>query len=155
VEAGGGAAVAASWHDLRWRLLAPAVVGLVTVEVLRVWLPTISLAAAQVLGVRATSGALLLVPLLTIPLVLGTGRVPPVVAWWAGCAALVVGRLGLLVDAGWGLRLAASTVAVLGGLLALSALAAAGAGRIGRTGLLLGAVLASWLHVGLGTLDLT
>jgi endonuclease/exonuclease/phosphatase family metal-dependent hydrolase len=148
--------VAAGWRDLRWRLLAPAVVALVTVEVLRVWLPTISLGAAQVTGIRPTVGGLLgLVVLLAVPLLLGIGRLPPGLAWPIGTAGLVLGRLGLLVDGGYPLRLAASTVAVTGGVLALSALAGAGAGRIGRTGVLLGAVMASWLHVGLATLDLT
>jgi endonuclease/exonuclease/phosphatase family metal-dependent hydrolase len=146
----------ARWRDLRWRLVAPAATALLLVEVLWVWLPSVSFGVEQVLDVRPAAGAAAGLLLLAIPAVLlATGRVAPAVGLRAGGAGLVLGRLGLVADQGFALRTTAASVAVVGGVLALAALAAAGAGRTGRTGVLLGAVLAGWLHLGLGTLDLT
>jgi endonuclease/exonuclease/phosphatase family metal-dependent hydrolase len=148
--------LAARWRDLRWRLIAPATAALLLAEVLRLWLPSVSFGAEQVLGLRPVVGAGVGLLLLAIPVaVLATGRVSPAVGVRAGGAALVLGRLGLLVDGGFGLQVVAASVAVLGGVLVLSALAGAGAGRTGRTGVLFGTVLAAWLHLALGTLDLT
>jgi endonuclease/exonuclease/phosphatase family metal-dependent hydrolase len=146
----------ARWRDLRWRLVAPTVTALVLVEVLRVWLPTASFGTEQVLGIRPASGAGAGLLLLAIPTVLmATGRLTPVVGLRLGGAALVLGRLGLLADAGFTWQAVAASMAVIGGVLAIASLAAAGAGRTGRTGVLLGVVLAAWLQLGLGTLDLT
>lgn len=148
--------MATRWRDLRWRLVAPAAIAMLLVEVLRVWLPSISFGAEQVLGVLPAAGAGAGLVLLALPaVVLATGPVNGAVGLRVGGAALVLGRLGLLVDAGYPLRVVSASVAVLGGVLALAALAGAGAGRTGRTGVLFGAVLASWLQIGLGTLDLT
>jgi endonuclease/exonuclease/phosphatase family metal-dependent hydrolase len=148
--------LAARWRDLRWRLVAPAAAALVLVEVLRLWLPSVSFGVEQVLGVRPTVGASVGLLLLAIPAgVIATGRVSPTVGLRAGGAALALGRLALVADGGFAVQLAAASLAVLGGVLALAALAGAGAGRTGRTGVLFGTVLAAWLHLGLGTLDLT
>jgi endonuclease/exonuclease/phosphatase family metal-dependent hydrolase len=146
----------ARWRDLRWRVVAPAATALLLVEVLWVWLPSISFGVEQVLGIPPAAGAVGGLVLLAVPtFVLATGRIAPAVGLRVGGAALVLGRLGLLADAGFALRVVAASVAVVGGVLALAALAGAGAGRTGRTGVLLGTVLAGWLHLGLGTLDLT
>jgi endonuclease/exonuclease/phosphatase family metal-dependent hydrolase len=146
----------ARWRDLRWRLAAPAATALLLVEVLRIWLPSISFGAEQVLGIRPAAGAAAGLALLAVPAVLmASGRVAPVLGVRVGGAALVLGRLGLLVDVGYPWRVVTASVAVLGGVLALASLAGAGAGRTGRTGVLFGAVLAGWLQLGLGTLDLT
>jgi endonuclease/exonuclease/phosphatase family metal-dependent hydrolase len=146
----------ATWHDLRWRLVAPAVVTLVLVEVLLVWLPSVSFGVAQVLGLRPALGALAGVGLLAlVPIVTASSRPPPRLAWRLGGAALVAGRLALVLDAGFAVQLAGSSLAVVGGVLAITGLAGSGVGRIGRTGVVFGAVVASWLHTGLGTLDLT
>ncbi len=146
----------ARWRDLRWRLAAPTATALLLVEVLRVWLPSISFGAEQVLDIRPAASAATGLLLLAVPAVLlATGGVAPSLGLRVGGAALVLGRLGLLGDPGFALRLVAASVAVLGGVLALASLASAGAARTGRKGVLFGVVLAGWLHLGLGTLDLT
>jgi endonuclease/exonuclease/phosphatase family metal-dependent hydrolase len=147
--------LAARWQDLRWCLVAPAATALLLIEVLRVWLPTTSFGAEQVLGVRPSVGAAAGLLVLVLPTLAVAGdRLPPPAALRIGAAGLVLGRLGLVVDLGFAGRLAATSIAVVGGVLVLAALASAGAGRTGRTGVLFGTVLAAWIQLGLGTLDL-
>jgi endonuclease/exonuclease/phosphatase family metal-dependent hydrolase len=138
-----------------WLVLASVLVTAVFIGSLRVWLPSLLFVAGDLGAVPATlPGVVGLLVLAIAPVVVGSGRPTPRATWVGGVTLLVVGRLALSFVDGGGGQLAASTLAVLGGTLALAALAAGGPGHLGRLGVLGGVAFAGALHAGLGTVDL-
>jgi endonuclease/exonuclease/phosphatase family metal-dependent hydrolase len=138
-----------------WLVLASVLVTAVLIGALRVWLPSLLFVAGDVGAVPATlPGVVGLLVLAVAPVLVGSDRLPPRGTWLGGVALLVAGRLALAFADGGGGQLAGSTVAVLGGTLALAALAAGGPGHLGRLGVLGGVALAGAVHAGLGTVDL-
>lgn len=135
-----------------------AALGLVLLDMLRVWMPSLIV----VLGEGLDAGLIGLT--LTAVLVLGCGSivalgiewVPPRVIWIVGAALLLGGRLALTLGAAGGTsQLIVSSVAVAGGTIAVVGLAAGSSrGDIARIGLLGGAALSFAIQAVLGGVDL-
>jgi endonuclease/exonuclease/phosphatase family metal-dependent hydrolase len=135
-------------------LLGGAAIGLLLVEALRAWMPSVLFVVGGATSVRAILVVLLC--LATAPLAGSlTGRTTPRALWVLGTLALVLGHLALLVADGGAPRLVASSAAVVGAGITIAALAAGSVdGRLARVGLLAGAAAAQALHAALGTLGL-
>ena len=131
--------------------------GYLLLETLRAWLPSLLVVLGE--GMEAGPVGLGLVALgaLAVGPLLGTalGPLPPRIAWLLGAALLLGGRTALLlVDGGRG-QLVVTTVAVVGGAVAVVGLAAGSLrGDLARLGVLLGAALSGAVHATLGTVDL-
>lgn len=138
-------------------LVGAAALGLLLVEGLRAWLPTMLLAGDVAAGPGPAAAALALAAP-AVAAVLGaaaTARLDPRPLWVAGGVLAVVGQLGLVLADGGSARRVAAALAVVGAGLALTALAAGTAQpRVARTGVLAGAAGAAALHAALGTLGL-
>jgi endonuclease/exonuclease/phosphatase family metal-dependent hydrolase len=145
------------WANRGWSIAAAALVTFGLVGALRVWLPSIvhvygdagSTPAVQ-MGLFAL--AWFLVP---VPVVLSFRRIGPRTWWRIGIVALVLGRLALqATDGGWP-QLATAGVTLVGGGVALVALAAGTpSGHLARVGVVLGLGVETVQHAALGTLDL-
>lgn len=143
-----------------WLVAAGALWAVVTVELVRVWLPSVLHLASpppparSPLALSLVALASLLVPIGAIPAV---RRIPPSHVWTVGLVGLVACRVALqLTSTGgaWQLGLAAGGVTLA--VLALIGLAAGSpSGHLARVGVLAGLGLGATMHAALGTLDLT
>lgn len=145
------------WANRGWSIAAAALVTFGLLGALRVWLPSVvhvygdagSTPAVQ-MGLFAL--AWFLVP---VPVVLSVRRVGPRTWWRIGVTVLVLGRLALQAsDGGWP-QLITAGVTLVGGGVALVALAAGTpSGHLARVGVVLGLGIETVQHAALGTLDL-
>ncbi len=143
--------------DQDWCLPATALVTLTFVEILRVWLPSVLF----VVGDAGETPAAVMGAFALGTLALGLAgaaaldRLPPRALWLTGVAVLVLGRLGVQLTDGGTPQAVLSTLGVVGGVLAIVALAAgAASGHLARVGVLAGLAVAVGLHGALGTHDL-
>jgi endonuclease/exonuclease/phosphatase family metal-dependent hydrolase len=132
--------------------------GFLLTEVLRAWMPSLLVVLGEGMdagpaGLAAAAlGTLAVAPLLAALL----DRLPARLLWLLGGATLLGARLALLlVDTGGRPQLVVTTVAVVGGTVAVVGLAAGSPrGDIARLGLLSGAALSSAVLAVLGSVDL-
>lgn len=137
--------------------IGAAVVAMVLIESLRVWLPSVLLALGDAGATPApillafTLATFAVAPLAATQL----HRMRPATVWIGGGALLALGRAALLLTDGGPPQAGAATVAVVGGTLAITAIAAGATPRDrARTGVLVGLAAATALHAGTRTLGL-
>jgi endonuclease/exonuclease/phosphatase family metal-dependent hydrolase len=140
-----------------WLAPAAAMTTLLLIELLRVWLPSVTLVFGRAGTTPATTMGLFaatwfVIPLLAVPLL---RRAPTALVFGvAGLTACFL-RLALQLTSGGDAQLWVASLGVSAGLLALTALAAgAASGHVARVGVLAGLLLQAVVHLGLGTLDL-
>jgi endonuclease/exonuclease/phosphatase family metal-dependent hydrolase len=137
-----------------WLAPAAAATTFLLVELLRVWLPSVTFVFGRAGSTPATTMGLFaavwfVVPLLVAPLL---RRAPTGLVFGVTGLATAALRLVLQATSGGDAQLWVASLGVLSGLLALTALAAgAASGHAARVGVLAGLMLQSVLHVGLGT----
>jgi endonuclease/exonuclease/phosphatase family metal-dependent hydrolase len=134
-----------------------AALGLVLLEVIRVWLPSLVVILGEGSGVSPLGlGGVTLATLAIAPLCAVTlGRVPARILWILGAAVLLGARLTLIGSLGGSAQVWAATVGVAGGAVAVVGLAAgAPRGDTARAGFLAGAVGSFALLAALGSVDL-
>jgi endonuclease/exonuclease/phosphatase family metal-dependent hydrolase len=141
-----------------WLAPAAAATTFLLVEILRVWLPSVTFVFGRAGSTPATTmglfaAAWFVVPLLAAPLL---RRAPTGLVFGVTGLATAALRLVLQATSGGDAQLWVASVAVLTGVLALTALAAgAASGHAARVGVLAGLLLQSVAHVALGTHALT
>jgi endonuclease/exonuclease/phosphatase family metal-dependent hydrolase len=137
-----------------WLAPAAAAITFLLVELLRVWLPSVTFVFGRAGSTPATTmglfaAAWFVVPLLAVPLL---RRAPAGLVFGVTGLATAALRLVLQATSGGDAQLWVASLGVLTGLLALTALAAgAASGHAARVGVLAGLLLQSVTHVGLGT----
>ena len=132
-------------------------VGFLLLDVVRVWLPSLTVVLGEGRGMGtvglagATVATLALAPLVATFL----GPLPPRVAWILGGATLLGSRVLLGTVSGGSTQLTLATVGVAGGAVAVAALAAGSTrGDTARLGLLAGAATSFAVLAVLGSIDL-
>jgi len=140
-------------------ITAAAGVGWALMDALRAWLPAVATVATGSKGDGTVASALAVLVLGTFavgPLVAATLiRVPARIVWLVGVGALLGGRLALAMGDGGAAQLWAGGTAVVGGTIAVVALAGGAVrGDLARAGLLVGAAGSFALQAALGTVDL-
>ena len=131
--------------------------GFLLLEVLRVWLPSLVVILGEARGVLPFGLATFSLGMLAVSpaVALLLGPVPPRLAWILGGATLLGARLTLGMVSGGGQQLTVATVGVVGGAVAVAALAAGSArGDTARLGLLAGAATSFAVLAVLGSVDL-
>jgi endonuclease/exonuclease/phosphatase family metal-dependent hydrolase len=137
-----------------WLAPAAAMTTLLLVEILRVWLPSVTFVYGRAGSTPATTMGMFaavwfLVPLVAVPLL---RRAPTGLVFGVTGLATAALRLVLQATSGGDAQLWVASFGVLAGLLALTALAAgAASGHVARTGVLAGLLLQGVLHIALGT----
>jgi endonuclease/exonuclease/phosphatase family metal-dependent hydrolase len=140
-----------------WLAPAAAATTLLLVEVLRVWLPSVTFVFGRAGSTPATTmglfaAAWFLVPVLVLPVL---RRTSTGVAFGVAALTLCAARLVLQATSGGDPQLWAATLGLTAGLVALTALAGgAASGHVARVGVVAGLLLHGVLHLSLGTLDL-
>lgn len=137
--------------------VAAIALGVLVLEALRVWLPSVLFVVGEAgTGSALSMGAFALGMLAAAPLAGAlAGRTNPRWWWVAGAGAVVGALLALEAASGGTAQAVASTVAVVGGMVALAALTAGGDDPAGaRGGFLTGVAASAALQAALGTLDL-
>ena len=131
--------------------------GFLLLEVLRVWMPSLVVVLGEGSGAGAIGlGGAALATFAAAPLAATlAGPVPPRLLWLLGGALLLGARAALLLVDGGQAQLAASTVGVAGGGVALVGLAGGSVrGDLARLGVLSGATLSMAVLAVLGSVDL-
>lgn len=145
------------WANRGWSIAAAALVTFGLLGAVRVWLPSIVHVYGDAGSTPAVRMGLFALAWFLVPVVVATSvRWAGPRTWWRiGVLVLVLGRLALqATDGGWP-QLVAAGLALVGGGVALVALAAGTpSGHLARVGVVLGLGLETVQHAALGTLDL-